>query len=91
MECCRVLTVPTLPFLACDKTIIVNERPGAAVIWHIAAVEFFMMLLVLFLHAAERGVVQIQCYDLQRGQRGCGVLFSLSIDILHGVYLCIFA
>lgn len=38
MECCRILTVPTPPGLAYYWNLVVGERPGAAVVWLIAAV-----------------------------------------------------
>lgn len=85
LECFCVLTVPIAPVLANYTNIVVNERPSAAVVWHIAAMELATMVHMQFLHAAEQGIVGLQFYHWQMGQGGCGVLAPLSSGVFRRV------
>lgn len=71
--------------MAYYTNIVPGDRPGAAVVWHIAAIELVTMMLVGLLKAAERGVVGFQCYDHWMGQGSCGVLVPLSSDVRRRV------
>lgn len=81
VDFCHILTLPTSLGLASYSKLVVDERPGTSVVWHLTAFEIVMMALVRFLYTSERGVVGFQCYDWQMVQCGCEVLFRLSAGV----------
>lgn len=43
----------------------VNERPGAAVVWLLADLGSFTVVLMKFFHFAEKNLAELQCFDMQ--------------------------
>lgn len=77
--------------LAYYKNFFVGELLSATVVWHVAVIELFKLPLVRFLHAAEKGVVEFQCYEPKMGQCGCRVLVPLSSFAYRTIHYCGFS
>lgn len=57
VECFHIPSVLPAPIMVYYKNTVIDERPGAAAVWHIDAIEFDTKELVQFLHDDERAVV----------------------------------
>lgn len=93
VRCCCVLTVRTPPTLAYSTSLVVDERPGTAVVGHIVAIELVTTALLKFPHAADPGIVRFQCYDPQMGKGGCRGTFPILVwwlPLHSSLLLCVF-
>lgn len=84
VEFCRILTVTNPPVVTYYSSLVVEDRPGAGVV-HVGTLEFVIMALARFLHAAERGIVGLKCYELWKGQGGCAVLVTHAAGVRRAV------
>lgn len=83
--------LPTPPVTAYYSSLFVNCRPGADVMWHLAALYFVTMALVPFVFVAEHGFLGFSCYDCEEAKAvaGCSSLLPLVyVDELINKDLC---
>lgn len=77
VEGCRLLPVPTLPGLTNVSTVVIIDHAKAAVVWHVASLEFVPFMLTPFPTDADENAVGFQCSNSVIGHGGCWVLVPL--------------
>lgn len=77
-KCSLVLPVSTHPFLVYHRNVLIDDHTGETAVWRVAALEFFILALLLFPVVVQSGAVVYDCLDHRMGQVRCGVITSLS-------------